>query len=56
LTSDRHYRHLACDGRERAIKLLDSYASGDDAGVHAADVAWTLPRPLVADSENGSHP
>ena len=56
LTSDRHYGHLARDGREHAIKLLDSYASADDAGVYAVDVTWTLPRPLVADSENGSHP
>jgi integrase len=35
---DRHYGHLARDGREHAIKLLDSYAGADDNGVHAVDV------------------
>jgi hypothetical protein len=53
---DRHYGHLARDGREHAIKLLDSYAGADDDGVHAVDVAWTLQRPLVAHSENASRP
>jgi integrase len=27
---DRHYGHLARDGREHAIRLLDSYASNRD--------------------------
>jgi integrase len=31
---DHHYGHLARDGREQAIKLLDSYAGADLAGVH----------------------
>jgi integrase len=53
---DRHYGHLARDGREHAIKLLDGYARADDAGVHAVDVAWTLSRPLVAHSDNGRRP
>lgn len=34
---DRHYGHLARDGRQYAIRLLDAHAD-----VHAVDVAWTL--------------
>jgi hypothetical protein len=35
---DRHYGHLARDGREHAIRLLDSFARVD----HSADVPrWT---------------
>ena len=53
---DRRYGHLARDGREHAIKLLDSYAGADDNGVHSVDVAWTLQRPAVAHSDNTSRP
>ena len=34
---DRHYGHLAKDGRQYAIDLLDK-----SANVHAVDVRWTL--------------
>ncbi|MEX2557798.1 MAG: hypothetical protein WEB06_19480 [Actinomycetota bacterium] len=34
---DRHYGHLARDGREHAAALLDSLAASD-----AATAAWTL--------------
>jgi integrase len=34
---DRHYGHLARDGRDHAINLLDSHASDDEDGVHP----WT---------------
>ena len=36
-TIDRHYGHLARDGREHAIKLLDTL----DAGWTLVDVRWT---------------
>ncbi len=35
---DRHYGHLARDGRDHAINLLDSHASADEA----VSTAWTL--------------
>jgi hypothetical protein len=34
---DRHYGHLARDGRDHAINLLDTHASADEAG----STAWT---------------
>src|SRR5881398_1329140 len=39
---DRHYGHLARDGREHAITLLDSYAASNSGDVHEVDAAWTL--------------
>jgi hypothetical protein len=42
---DRHYGHLARDGREHAIKLLDNFTGADNASVHAVDAAWTPQRP-----------
>jgi integrase len=50
---DRHYGHLARDGREHAIKLLDAL-NGADADVHAVDAAWTPNEPTVAYVENGT--
>ena len=41
---DRHYGHLARDGREHAIRLLDSYSDANAADVQAMDVAWTPQR------------
>jgi integrase len=38
---DRHYGHLARDGREHAIRLLDSYANIKAADVQALDARWT---------------
>jgi hypothetical protein len=49
---DRHYGHLARDGRDHAIKLLDSYSRPDEGDVHQVDVAWTLERRAVAISAN----
>jgi hypothetical protein len=49
---DRHYGHLARDGRDHAINLLDSYSRQDEADVHRVDVAWTLERRAVATSVN----
>jgi len=48
---DRHYGHLARDGREHAIKLLDLF-TGAEPDVHAVDAGWTLNEPAVADGEN----
>jgi integrase len=40
---DRHYGQLARDGREHAIRLLDTFAGGaQPPDVHAVDAAWTL--------------
>jgi integrase len=46
---DRHYGHLARDGREHAIKLLDGFTGAD---VHAVDAAWTSNERVVADGAN----
>jgi integrase len=48
---DRHYGHLARDGREHAIRLLDLF-TGAEPDVHAVDAAWTLHARAVADGEN----
>ncbi|HEX6460350.1 MAG TPA: site-specific integrase [Thermoleophilaceae bacterium] len=42
---DRHYGHLARDGREHAIKLLDSYQAAEARNVHQVDTAWTPNEP-----------
>src|SRR5438874_2833808 len=49
---DRHYGHLARDGRDHAIALLDAYSRPDEADVHQVDVAWTLQQHAVAISAN----
>ncbi len=49
---DRHYGHLARDGRDHAINLLDTYSRPDEAGVHQVDAAWTLQQRAVASSAN----
>jgi hypothetical protein len=51
---DRHYGHLARDGREHAIRLLDGYADFKAADVQAMDVRWTPQPPIVADKDNGN--
>ena len=47
---DRHYGHLAKDGREHAINLLDTYT----ADVHRVDAAWTPNTPSAAARINGN--
>ena len=43
---DRHYGHLARDGREHAIRLLDDLnAVAVDAGGRSVDAETGLPRP-----------
>jgi len=49
---DRHYGHLARDGRDHAINLLDSYSGSAEADVHEVDIAWTLQQRAVATSAN----
>ena len=50
---DRHYGHLARDGRDHAIKLLDAFTGSDGVDVHAVDAAWTSRLPAVVHSDNG---
>jgi integrase len=47
---DRHYGHLAKDGREYAINLLDTYT----ADVHPVDAAWTPNTPSATARINGN--
>jgi integrase len=50
---DRHYGHLARDGREHAIRLLDSYKAAQAPDVHAVDARWTLNDVGDATADNG---
>ncbi len=49
---DRHYGHLARDGRDHAIHLLDAFTESEAVGVHAVDAAWTSEVSTVVLSEN----
>ena len=51
---DRHYGHLARDGREHAIRLLDSYADTTLPTSKLVDVRWTPQLPIVAGTDNGN--
>ena len=68
---DRHYGHLARDGREHAIKLLDIHAASEPASVdrldahaaseggasvHRVDAAWTSQPSTGAYSETEAPP
>jgi hypothetical protein len=53
---DRHYGHLARDGREHAIRLLDGYAAIKAADVQASDLRSTPQLPIVADQDNEPGP
>jgi len=50
---DRHYGHLARDGREHAIKLLDTYRAPEPFDVHAVDAGWTSNAFPDDNSDNG---
>ncbi len=39
---DRHYGHLARDGREHAIRLLDELSAGQRPRWTLVDAAWTF--------------
>ena len=49
---DRHYGHLARDGREHALNLLDAHAENGD--VHRVDARWTPDQPTVANQGDGN--
>jgi integrase len=50
---DRHYGHLARDGREHAIRLLDTYRDTKAPDVHAVDARWTLNEASDVSADNG---
>jgi integrase len=50
---DRHYGHLARDGRAHAIKLLDTYSAAEALDVHAVDAGWTPNTLHDASDDNG---
>ena len=50
---DRHYGHLARDGREHAITLLDTYRAAEALDVHAVDAGWTSNASSGANRDNG---
>jgi hypothetical protein len=50
---DRHYGHLARDGREHAIRLLENYKAAQASDVHAVDARWTLNDVGDASADNG---
>jgi hypothetical protein len=51
---DRHYGHLARDGREHAIRLLDELSAGQRPRWTLVDAAWTSKSATVARRENGN--
>ncbi len=51
---DRHYGHLARDGREHAIRLLDELSAGQRPRWTLVDVAWT-PTPRHAASRDNDN-
>lgn len=50
---DRHYGHLARDGREHAIRLLDTHRAAETLDVHAVDAGWTPNTTRDVRSDNG---
>jgi integrase len=51
---DRHYGHLARDGREHAIRLLDELSAGERPRWTLVDAAWTPKPAAAAIHDNGS--
>jgi len=51
---DRHYGHLARDGREHAIRLLDELSAGQRPRWTLVDAAWTAPLADAASRDNES--
>jgi hypothetical protein len=52
--ADRHYGHLARDGREHAIRLLDQLSVGKRPRWTLVDVAWTPEPAFAASADNES--
>jgi integrase len=51
---DRHYGHLARDGREHAIKLLDALNAPERDAWTRVDAGWTSKDPVGVSAENES--
>jgi integrase len=51
---DRHYGHLARDGREHAIRLLDELSAAQRPRWTPVDAAWTPKRTAAARQDNGN--
>lgn len=51
---DRHYGHLARDGREHAIRLLDELSAGERPRWTLVDAAWTPESTAAVSNDNGS--
>jgi hypothetical protein len=51
---DRHYGHLARDGREHAIRLLDELSAGQRPRWTLVDAARTLKSAAEASRDNGT--
>jgi integrase len=51
---DRHYGHLARDGREHAIRLLDELSAGERPPWTLVDAAWTPTPVATARQDNGN--
>jgi hypothetical protein len=51
---DRHYGHLARDGREHAIRLLDELSVGQRPRWTLVDVAWTAEPDADVKQDNGT--
>jgi hypothetical protein len=49
---DRHYGHLARDGREHAIRLLDELSAGQRPRWTLVDAAWTPTLVTTASQDN----
>jgi hypothetical protein len=52
--ADRHYGHLARDGREHAIRLPDQLSAGKRPRWTLVDVAWTPEPASDASRDNES--
>jgi integrase len=51
---DRHYGHLARDGREHAIRLLDELSAGERPRWTLVDAAWTPNSAAGVSNDNGN--
>jgi hypothetical protein len=51
---DRHYGHLARDGREHAIRLLDELSAGQRPRSTFVDAPWTPKAASDAIRDNGT--
>ncbi len=51
---DRHYGHLARDGREHAIQLLDALNAPESEPWTLVDVAWTSDAQVGASGGSGN--